>query len=118
MNYREPRQIADSDGKPTGKWRYTCMNDGLIWAEGYCKERSCEHATAEEAAACYREWLLDKKLMRREATSQQRRCEVCNEYTSRFVEIGHETFWLCEKHDGRDECAKRIRDFYSEMSSW
>lgn len=31
-----------SDGPYAGKWHYTVMNDGVIWAEGYCSRyREC-----------------------------------------------------------------------------
>jgi hypothetical protein len=35
MNYHEPRELQ-KDGKGTGLWHYTNMNDGRIWPEGYC----------------------------------------------------------------------------------
>ena len=32
MNYDEPRE------KQSGGWHYTRMNDGAVWAIGYCAE--------------------------------------------------------------------------------
>lgn len=118
MNYREPRQILGPDGVPTGKWRFTTMNDGVVWASGYCSDRRCEHDTAEEAAACYREWLLDHRLRRGTAENRMLPCEVCGEFTRHYVEINHTTYTLCEKHYGREHCAEMISGFYSESSSY
>ncbi len=36
MNYYGPREMMDAAGKPTGKWHYTCRNDGQTWAVGNC----------------------------------------------------------------------------------
>src|SRR3954467_10556795 len=36
MNYYGPREILDKDGNSTGKWHYTCENDGRVWPVGYC----------------------------------------------------------------------------------
>ncbi len=37
MNYSQPRQIDPASDRPdAGKWRYTTMNDGRVWEEGYC----------------------------------------------------------------------------------
>ena len=54
MNYHQPRQIEPTADRPdAGKWRYTNMNDGFVWPEGYCaecpghdtKEGAYEHQT-------------------------------------------------------------------------
>jgi RecJ-like exonuclease len=31
----------DKDGKGTGRWHYTCMNDGQVWAVGHCSSWEC-----------------------------------------------------------------------------
>ncbi len=45
MNYHQPRQIEPTADRPdAGKWRYTNMNDGRVWTEGYW----CHSANGEE----------------------------------------------------------------------
>lgn len=36
MNYYEAREIKGKDGKGTGLYHFTKMNDRLIWPVGYC----------------------------------------------------------------------------------
>lgn len=73
MNYRQPKQRKDD-----GKWQFTCTNGAAPWPEGYCATNDCRHETAEEAAACYRRWLVEQKSG--EAFGQldvQRKCVLC-----------------------------------------
>jgi hypothetical protein len=52
MWWIQPKEIADRDGNPTGRWRMTASSD-----EGGGRNRgdtSHDHATAEEAEACDR----------------------------------------------------------------
>ena len=44
MNYYAARQ-RETDGR----WDWTQMNDGHIWATGACADNTCMHATKEEA---------------------------------------------------------------------
>lgn len=46
----EPRQIADEDGNPTGKWRMTACSDEDGGGPYGCLD--CYHDTPEEAQAC------------------------------------------------------------------
>jgi hypothetical protein len=39
MNYYAAREIADANGKPSGRYHFTCENDGRIWPVGYCASR-------------------------------------------------------------------------------
>lgn len=89
MNYYAARELK-KDGIHSGLWHYTCMNDGNVWAVGYCSpwescpnckdaypaESGCElckgnglvkstnpcygHATANEACQHYKSYLLDR----------------------------------------------------------
>lgn len=44
MNYFAAREIKDKEGKPTGRWHYTRMNDGVVTAVGYCSAwQTCPH---------------------------------------------------------------------------
>jgi hypothetical protein len=45
-----PLEIADKDGKPTGRWRMTAESDE--GGGGPFGDASHDHATAEEAEAC------------------------------------------------------------------
>lgn len=60
MNYYRPRELKTPEGKPSGKWHYTKMNDGRIWPIGYCHELNCNHASAVEASNCYRKYIVDR----------------------------------------------------------
>ena len=46
------------------------------------------HATAEEAANCYKRYLLDTKLRIFDSSTQQNKCQVCKEWTSRYAQVG------------------------------
>lgn len=50
MWWVEAKQIADEDGKPTGRWRMTATSDE--GGGGPHGDTSHDHATAEEAEAC------------------------------------------------------------------
>ena len=56
MNYYKPHQLED-----TKKWQMTCSNDDRIWPIGYCREKGCQHETAEEASDCYRDYCINEK---------------------------------------------------------
>ena len=62
------------------------------------------HATPEEAAACYRRYLLDHRLqLNHKESGAQRKCQVCGEWTQLFVMVdGHWTWHLCETHHNRE----------------
>lgn len=36
MNYYAARELKNADGSGTGKWHYTCENDGACWPVGKC----------------------------------------------------------------------------------
>ncbi len=46
----QPKEIADKDGKATGRWRMTATSDE--GGGGPFGDTSHDHATAEEAEAC------------------------------------------------------------------
>lgn len=60
MNYYRARLLKGPDGKETGIWHYTCMNDGRIWPLGYCKQNNCQHTTPVEASNCYRKYINEQ----------------------------------------------------------
>ncbi len=128
MNYLKARQ-RESDKR----WDYTLMNDGLVHAAGYCarwlpwpdlvpinpvlveqynasrpQHHVDGHATAEEAEACYKTYLLDGSLRfydDQPSARQLIRCQVadCQVYTSGSAAVGgYERWSLCAEHRTRE----------------
>lgn len=62
------------------------------------------HATAEEACACYRDFMLDQRLhLDGRMQDQQLRCRECGTFTDRAARIGsHELIPLCDEHRTRE----------------
>lgn len=60
MNYYEALEVADKDGKETGKFRFTKTNDNITQAVGYCYENKCEHNNKIEASDCYRKYCREQ----------------------------------------------------------
>lgn len=60
------------------------------------------HATAAEATACYRQYLLDHKstigLIRRDTMKP---CIVCGMFTDLYAECDQQQWSLCEKHNNQ-----------------
>lgn len=125
MNHFKARQRKD------GRWDYTCRNDNYIFPVGYCdeyrplddrfpadpvydankdKHHTSGHATPEEARECYNRYLLDQQLrLNLESTDTQRRCQVCQEWTSLFADLDCHIYELCEKHNNREEVEKLFK---------
>ena len=126
MNYLKARQRQID-----GRWNYTSMNDGEIYAIGYChafhefdnsipvteqekekhqanshKYHTIGHATEEEACECYRQYLLDHRLhLNKEMGDQQKKCHICGVWTDQFAEIGINWYPLCPEHNTREVVA-------------
>lgn len=62
------------------------------------------HATAEEAYACYKQYELDTKLRFWESKSEQKKCQICEAWTTHRAELGefHREFFLCLEHATRE----------------
>lgn len=128
MNYYKARQ-RESDQR----WDYTCQNDNRVWPVGYCgrpmqeedfaklgipmserekahlatnghKYHTDGHATEAEACECYRQYLLDTQLtLDHEDPHQQRKCQVCEQWTTKFAIFGStQLFFLCDEHRTRE----------------
>lgn len=70
------------------------------------KHHTDGHATAEEAEACYREYLLDHEIHQGNWTAQLH-CAVCQSWTTGFASVGQMGYWsLCEEHNNRTEIEK------------
>ena len=67
------------------------------------KHHTHGHETAEEACACYKEYLFDQRTRHSDMKNQMLRCEICGEFTQHVVYIGaYEVHKLCEKHANRE----------------
>jgi hypothetical protein len=112
MNYYQARQRNTSL-----RWDFTCKNDKRIWPVGYCSGKSDGgpydnkyhddgHASAEEASECYRQYLLDNRLVfdEGEGSRTMRVCQYpgCDEFTSGMAEIEFCVFYLCDSHRTRE----------------
>lgn len=74
------------------------------------KFHSDGHATAEEAEACHREYELDFELRFYEDQGTQKKCGVCEEFTTGRVSLGEFGHYVaCQKHQTRED-AKALRE--------
>lgn len=74
------------------------------------KHHTNGHGTAEEAAACYKEYLLDHDLrLDKTLSDQQLKCVVCGEWTQKFAEVTWaNSFALCPEHMNRKSVEDRF----------
>lgn len=77
------------------------------------------HTAAEEACACYKEYLLDHELRLKTQESEnakaQYRCQKCGVWTTCVSTVGaYRLFTLCPEHATRDNVA----DLFSVSESW
>ncbi len=99
------RHCSALQNKLTKKWKYTAgwARDGRIIEIGFCADDD-GHDTEEEACACYRKYLLEKRCRLHEPQknpTSKHRCAVedCEEYTAGYAVVA--TYWmkhLCDKH--------------------
>jgi len=127
MNYYEPKQR-----KSDGRWDYTRNNHPT----GYChafrefdkefvenfhisasevekhnsfanKYHADGHESADEACECYKQYQLDHQLqLDHEDPNEQRKCQVCGEWTTKFATLDYSIFQLCDEHRTREEVEK------------
>lgn len=138
MNYYEPKQRTSD-----GRWDYTRNNR----ATGYCcefrpfdeefvknyhisesevekhnqfseKYHADGHETEEQACECYKQYLLDHKLRFSKSQNEQRKCQVCKEWTQNFTELDCRIFTLCDEHNNREEISKIYSAPSWSSSSW
>lgn len=111
MNYYRALQSADENGKPTGVWFYTCTNDGRTRPTGYCAQSCPGHATADEARAHYKDYMLDHARYDAKLSGMQKPCEVCKEWTQFCAKIAFEMELhpLCDRHRNREELSKLVK---------
>lgn len=135
MNYYAARQRQSDQ-----RFDFTCKNDSLIYPVGYCggfapplsndayvnellkleqeklaphkhKFHTDGHGTKEEAAACYRKFLLDTRSRFTTQESSQRKCEAftdaskevkCGRWTQGLVFVDDWFACICEDHRKAD----------------
>jgi len=90
------------------------MNDGKIWAVGYCAEfGGGHHDTAEEAVECYRKWMLDNRLRFRPPVENQqgtyRYCAECKKLTNGYADVNLSIIFLCEEHQTKEIVDKHFQ---------
>lgn len=76
------------------------------WLERYTSHKHRYHDNGHpnklEAANCYRDFLLDNRLvLHQEHADAQYQCAVCGGWTQLFAEIENQTWVLCETHNNR-----------------
>lgn len=120
MNYYDAREKKGTDDAVLG-WHYTCMNDGRIWAVGYCSEHE-PHATKDEAYECWTRYLLTERLRLDGFDSRaQHRCAApdCDSWTQHHATVDHSMTWsLCDAHRNADVVAALLGTVGAAMSSW
>lgn len=112
MALYQPKQRKNDDGTP-GRWDMTCTDGAGTYPIGFCGlAGSCGgHDTGEEAQACWNKHRLDNDLGFGETKHQQRRCEVCAQWTTGVAYLRGEFPYewpLCDKHRNRDGVDKTI----------
>ncbi len=101
MKKLQARQLADGSG-----WHYTSGDIPI----GRCSRHE-PHATAEEAEACYKNYLIEERLVFNNSNSSMHRCRVCEEFTTGIAEIG-EYMWfavLCENHQNKESVENLLK---------
>ncbi len=138
MNVKQIRQRID------GRWEYTNQISHHVYPIGYCapfdeterlkfvpteivekarqfahKHHTTGHATRQEAAECYREYLLDQHLQLNQTHSDtQHKCQICGAWTQLFATIDTYTrLNLCEIHNTK-ECAVQLYAIHSDTITW
>lgn len=78
------------------------------WAHSH-KHHTDGHATPEEAAACYREFLLDQRLRTGLKNDRPDTCKECGARTDLYAAVdGDRFFILCEPHNDREVVARHF----------
>lgn len=110
MRYLMARESKDEQGKPTGKWHFTERYDNDIVAVGYCARNCPGHATSQEAAEHYRQYMLDIANFDAQRWEREEPCRVCGALTVGLAVIpGHHLpVTLCEIHRNREGLAQAM----------
>ena len=116
MNYDEALEIS-VNGQGTGKFRYTRTRDNHTIALGYCYSENHEHNTKQEAAACYRKFILDKYVIYNAGILSKTLIECdaknCTEMTNQvcYIQGVMKQFTLCKDHQNRETLEDLLPSF-------
>jgi len=81
VNYYQPRELTDADDKPTGRWHYTCKNDGRVWPVGNCATDCPGHDSPEGAREHQRQYEITRVRFGIE-WGDYNPCQVCGTLTN------------------------------------
>lgn len=112
MRYYDARQNSE-----TKKWHYTVRQDKFIDAVGYCAD-DAGHATAKEACACYRGYLVENATLGMKMSAKLQ-CEYpgCEEFTKGLAMYGGRPVVLCEKHQDKASLEAVVPEVGSSIES-
>lgn len=147
-HYKARQVDPASGRPDAGKWRYTCENDGRIWTSGACSRfqtcTACDghsaistdpcstcngrgftdvgecpgHDTPDEAYIHQTDWLLSRTRFDQSLANEQRRCQVCGEWTQGLASVDHYSFVLCDGHRTREHVAALFGGAGESWGSW
>jgi hypothetical protein len=124
MNYRQARQVDPATSRPdAGKWRWTCMNDGVIWADGACAD-CAGHDTPEEACEHERQRRVGQMAFSPLNPDEHRykpgRCQVgtCANVATHRAQIPNQTWRVCGEHADAAAANTLVEPFSGETASW
>lgn len=122
MNYYEPRQMIDKEGKETGLYHYTRQNRRTgTFPVGYCADNCPGHPDEAGAYEHYRQYLLDTAEFNfSRLKDQQVRCclKGCGNWTQELAQTEDQRhFMLCTDHQNR-ETLEKVLVVGMSISSW
>lgn len=130
MNYYAARQVNPQAERPdAGKWRWTRLNDDLVYVSGACADECPGHETAEEACQHYVEGELANVRLDVEYSdwcgcdAEDEEGVRCDRPTKRGASFGPGAGpALCDEHCNADAAEKWFRDRHQGSfvitSSW
>jgi hypothetical protein len=102
--WREWKPLEIYDDAHNAHWKQEWETKILPHKDRY---HSDGHATAEEAAECYKQYLLDRRLsLNRKSSNSMHKCKICGEFTQLFAELDLQLWHLCEAHNNRESIEK------------
>lgn len=131
---RRVRYFAAKQREGDKRWDYTCSQDDQSWAVGYCagwdEESNVDdpdlvdlieehlkklrpfqaryhtkgHETKAEALDCYRDYLINHKVLWLTDEGVKRRCDAneCDNWTHNYAKANGRVLKLCDKHRNKE----------------
>lgn len=100
---------TDDEAKRLGFSLESCLRDQEPLVPHKAKFHIDGHSTSAEAATCYEGYILDTELHFRDNADEQKKCIVCDVWTTGRALLGHtfsKVFVLCPAHATRDNVVK------------